>query len=183
MKIGVNILNFGPGATPDSLLRSARVAEALGYHVLMISDHVAITPDVEAQYPAPFYDPFTALAWLAGLTKEVELGTTIAVLPYRHPLQTARIAANIDQLSSGRFILGVGAGWARQEFEALGVPFDRRGAVTNEYLDVIKKCWTNDVVSHDGRWVSFRDVHSAPRPMRLPHPPIWVGGSSRPQCV
>jgi|SRR5579862_9689674 len=178
MKIGVNILNFGPGATPASLLRSARLAEALGYHLLMISDHVAVTPDVQGPYPAPFYDPFLALAWLAGVTEKIELGTTVTILPYRHPLQTARIAANLDQLSGGRFILGVGAGWARQEFEALGVPFDHRGEVTKEDLEVIKKCWTNDVVSHAGRWVSFQDVHTGPRPLQSPHPPIWVGGSS-----
>ena len=178
MKIGVNILNFGPGASPKSLQRWARQAETLGYHFVMISDHVAITPDVQSPYPAPFYDPFTTLAWLAGVTEKVELGTTVAILPYRHPLLTARMAACIDQLSGGRFILGVGVGWAKQEFEALGILFQQRGAMANEYLDAIKQCWTNDVVSYEGKWVRFRDVHTGPRPMRSPHPPIWVGGSS-----
>ena len=90
MKVGVNLINFGPGATQDSLARWGQLAEALGYHLLMVSDHVAITPDVHAQYPAPFYDPFVTLAWLAGSTRKVELGTTVAVLPYRHPLEVAR---------------------------------------------------------------------------------------------
>lgn len=178
MKIGVNILNFGPSAIPTVLQRWATEAETLGYHFIMISDHVAITPDVAAAYPTPFYDPFIALAWLTGLTKRVELGTTVTILPYRHPLQTARMAANIDQLSGGRFILGAGVGWAQQEFEALGIPFNRRGALADEYLAVIKQSWTQDVVSYSGRWVSFRDVHTGPRPLRLPHPPIWIGGSS-----
>jgi probable F420-dependent oxidoreductase len=178
MRFGVNILNFGPGASPNTLERWARLAEAFGYDFAMISDHVTVTPDVAAQYPAPFYDPFIALAWLAGTTKKIELGTTITVLPYRHPLQTARMAANIDQLSGGRFILGVGVGWAKQEFTALGVPFEHRGALANEYLEIIRKCWANDVVSHDGRFISFAEVHTAPRPLRSPHPPIWVGGSS-----
>jgi probable F420-dependent oxidoreductase len=178
MKIGVNILNFGPGANPESLKRWALLAEALGYHFVMISDHVAVTPDVQSQYPAPFYDPFITLSWLAGVTEKVELGTTVAILPYRHPLQTARMAAVVDQLSGGRFILGVGVGWARQEFEALGIPFGQRGAIANEYLDVIRKCWTQDEVSYAGKWVSFQNVHTGPRPMRSPHPPIWVGGSS-----
>ena len=178
MKFGINILNFGPGAGPDIFLRWARLAEALGFHFLMISDHIAVTPDVNAVYPAPFYDPFTVLSWLAAKTRKVELGTTVTIIPYRHPLQTARIVANIDQMSGGRFILGVGAGWAEQEFEALGVPFNHRGAITNEYLDVIRKAWSSDVISYDGQYVSFKNVHTAPRPARSPHPPIWVGGSS-----
>ena len=178
MRIGVNLLNFGPGVSPDSLAGWTRLAETLGYHLVMISDHVALTPDVMARYPAPFYDPFTALAWLAAQTTRVELGTTVVILPYRHPLLTARLAANVDQLSGGRFILGVGVGWARQEFEALGLPFERRGAMSDEYLAAIRTAWTSDPASYAGRFVSFRDVHTAPPPVRAPHPPIWVGGAS-----
>jgi probable F420-dependent oxidoreductase len=178
MRAGVNLLNFGPGASVESLARWARLAETLGYHLVMISDHVAITPDVAARYPAPFYDPFTTLGYLAATTQTVELGTTVIVLPYRHPLETARMAANVDRLCGGRFILGVGAGWARQEFEALGVDFARRGAITGEYLEAIKALWTQDVASYRGRFVSFGDVHTAPGPVRRPHPPIWVGGAT-----
>ena len=178
MKVGVNLLNFGPAVSPDSLVRWATLAESLGYHFLMISDHVAITADVEERYPAPFYDPFTALAWVAAQTRRVELGTTVIVLPYRHPLLTARMAANLDRLCGGRFILGVGAGWARQEFEALGVPFERRGAMTDDYLAAIQAAWTQSVATHRGPFVSFEDVRTGPPPLRLPHPPIWVGGSS-----
>lgn len=178
MKFGVNILNFGPGTTPSVLRQWALGAEGLGYHFVMISDHVAITPDVQAHYPVPFYDPFTTLAWLAGITKKVELGTTVAILPYRHPLQTARIAAEVDQLCDGRFIFGVGVGWAKEEFDALGVSFEQRGAISDEYLYAIKECWTKETVSGRGEFVSFKDVHTAPMPARSPHPPIWVGGSS-----
>jgi probable F420-dependent oxidoreductase len=168
VRFGVNVLNFGPHATPEVLARWAERAESLGYHLAMISDHVAITADVQAQYPAPFYDPFLTLAWLAGQTRRIELGTTVTILPYRHPLQTARLAANLDQLSGGRFILGVGVGWARQEFAALGVPFEKRGAITNEYLEVITACFRDEVV---------QGVHTAPRPVRE-RLPIWVGGNS-----
>jgi probable F420-dependent oxidoreductase len=178
MKFGINILNFGPGANPQNLRRWAQLAEELGYHFVMISDHVANTPDVEAPFPAPFYDPFIVLAWLCEVTKKVEIGTTVTILPYRHPLQTARMAANIDQLSGGRLIFGVGAGWARQEFEALGIPFEHRGAIANEYLSVIRDFWTKETISHTGSFVSFRDVTTGPRPAQLPRPPIWVGGSS-----
>ena len=152
--------------------------ESLGYHLVMISDHVAITPDVQEKYPAPFYDPLVCLSWLAANTSTLELGTTVLILPYRNPLLVARMGANIDQLSGGRFILGVGAGWAKGEFQALGVPFDQRGAMSNEYLAAIKALWTSDLASYNGRFVSFESVNTAPRPVREPHPPIWVGGSS-----
>jgi probable F420-dependent oxidoreductase len=178
MRVGVNLINFGPGVSPESLARWTRLAEALGYHLVMISDHVAVTADVGARYPAPFYDPFTTLGYLAGLTATVELGTTVVILPYRHPLQTARMAANVDRLSGGRLIFGIGVGWAQQEFAALGVPFHRRGAITDDYLAAIKTAWTTDVASHHGPFVSFDDVQTGPRPLRTPHPPIWVGGAS-----
>lgn len=178
MKVGVNLINYGPRATPDSLARWATLAEALGYHFVMVSDHVAITPDVQAEYPAPFYDPFVTLAWLAGSTREIELGTTVAVLPYRHPLQVASMAESIDRLSGGRFILGVGVGWARQEFAALGVPFEKRGAMTDDYLAAIRALWAGDIASYAGRFTAFEDVRMSPTSVRSSPPPIWVGGSS-----
>lgn len=97
---------------------------------------MAITPDVAEQYPAPFYDPFTALAWLSGITESLELAMTVAILPYRHPLQLARVGANLDRISNGRFILGVGVGWARDEFEALGIDFKKRGAIAKDFLSM-----------------------------------------------
>jgi probable F420-dependent oxidoreductase len=176
MKIGVNLINFGPSGTLDAMLRWTRLAEALGYHLVMTSDHIAVTPDVSGRYPAPFYEPFTTLGWLAAKARKVELGTTVIIVPYRHPLETARMTAQIDRFCAGRFIFGIGVGWARQEFEALGVPFEQRGAMTNEYLEAIKVCWMNDVASYEGRFVRFRDVDMTPRPIRTP--PIWVGGGS-----
>ena len=112
MKVGVNLINFGPGANPEVLASWARLVEELGFHLLMTSDHVAITPDVAGRYPAPFYEPLTLLGWLAGVTRRLELGTTVIIVPYRHPLETARATAVVDQLCGGRFIFGVGVGWA-----------------------------------------------------------------------
>ena len=178
MKVGVNLLNWGPGASPEALARTTALIEALGYHLVMISDHVAPTPDVAVKYPTPLYDPFTTLGWLAGTTRRIELGTTVIILPYRHPVLTARMAAAIDRLCGGRFIFGVGVGWAKQEFDALGVEFTRRGAIANDYLRAIKTLWTEDVASYAGAFVSFKDVHTGPRPLRAPHPPIWIGGST-----
>ncbi|MEK7445714.1 MAG: LLM class flavin-dependent oxidoreductase [candidate division NC10 bacterium] len=120
MKVGVNLINFGPGATPERLRRWVEVAEGLGYHLLMTSDHVAITADVQSRYPAPFYEPFTTLGWLAGVTRRIEIGATVIIVPYRHPLDTARALACVDQLSGGRLIVGVGVGWAKQEYRGPG---------------------------------------------------------------
>ncbi|MEU0511401.1 LLM class flavin-dependent oxidoreductase [Amycolatopsis sp. NPDC006125] len=159
MRIGVNVPNFGPGTDPGVLRDWGRTVEGLGYDLLMVSDHVAITADVAEQYPAPFYEPFTTLSWLAGVTERIRLGTTVLVLPYRHPLLTARMAANLNALSGGRLVLGVGVGWARQEFAALGVPFERRGALTDEYLDALREAWADP---------GYRTAQI----------PLWIGGNS-----
>lgn len=178
MKVGVNLINFGPDASPDSMKRWAQLTEALGYHLLMTSDHIGVTPDVQGRYPAPLYEPVSTLAWLAGITTTIEIGTTVLIVPYRSALEIAKAFANIDQFSGGRLILGVGIGWAQQEFAGLGVRYNRRGAITDEYLEAIKLLWTQDVASYEGNYVSFEGVNTAPRPLRAPHPPIWVGGPS-----
>ncbi len=160
MRLGVNVPNFGPGTEPGVLRCWAQTVEGLGFDLLMISDHVAVTPDVAEQYPAPFYEPFTTLAWLAGITGRVRLGTTVLIVPYRHPLLIARMAANLNDLSGGRLVLGVGAGWAAQEFGALGVPFRQRGKLTDDYLRAVRAAWADDADYRGGQI------------------PIWVGGNS-----
>ena len=176
MKAGVNILNFGPGASPEALLGWAQVAEALGYHSVFISDHIAITPSIRDRYPEPLYDPFAALAFLAGRTTRVQLGTTVIVLPYRNPLLTARLGANVDQLSNGRFIFGCAVGGWEDEFAALGVSYKQRGHLATESLEAILALWTADApVSYQGRLVRFEDV-SPMATNQKPRPPVWVGG-------
>ncbi|MFP3961599.1 LLM class flavin-dependent oxidoreductase [Actinomadura fulvescens] len=160
MLLGVNVPNFGPGTDPAMLRAWAQTIEGMGFGLLMVSDHVAVTPDVAEQYPAPFYEPFTTLSYLAGVTSRIRLGTTVLIVPYRHPLLIARMAANLNQLSGGRLILGVGVGWARQEFEALGVPFEQRGRLTDEHLRAVRAAWDDEY-----------DYRSGPLP-------IWVGGNS-----
>ena len=160
MRLGVNVPNFGPGTDPDVLRRWAQVAEGLGFDMLMLSDHVVVTPDVAQFYPEPFYEPFTTLAWLAGITERIRLGTTVLIVPYRHPLLIARAAANLNDLSGGRLVLGVGSGWAREEFAALDVPFERRGALTDSHLAAVRAAW---------------DAEPGYRAGSIP---IWVGGNS-----
>ncbi|MEU4077065.1 LLM class F420-dependent oxidoreductase [Streptomyces venezuelae] len=163
MQLGVNVPNFGPGTDPGVLREWARVTEGLGFDLLMVSDHVVVTPDVAERYPEPFHEPFTTLSWLAGLTTKLRLGTTVLVLPYRHPLLVARMAANLHRLSGGRFVLGVGVGWARQEFDALGVPFTERGRLTDECLGTLRDAWR---------------THAADSGNSDVHVPVWVGGHS-----
>lgn len=160
MQIGVNVPNFGPGTDPGRLRDWAQTVEGLGFDLLMISDHIAVTPDVARQYPAPFYEPLTTLSWLAGITERIRLGTTVLIVPYRHPLLVARMTANLNQLSRGRFVLGAGIGWAEQEFEALGAPYRRRGAQTDEYLAAIRAAWADEGDYRSG------DI------------PIWIGGNN-----
>lgn len=156
----MNVPNFGPGTDPGVLRRWAQTVEGLGFDLLMMSDHIAVTADVAEQYPAPFYEPFTTLAWLAGLTGRIGLGTTVLIVPYRHPLLTARMAANLNDLSGGRLVLGVGSGWAVQEFGALGVPFEQRGKLTDDYLRAVRAAWADQ------------------QDYRAGQIPIWVGGNS-----
>jgi len=158
--MGVNVPNFGPGTEPGVLRRWAQTVEGLGFDLLMVSDHIAVTADVAEQYPAPFYEPFTTLAWLAGLTGRIRLGTTVLIVPYRHPLLIARMAANLSDLSGGRLVLGVGSGWAAQEFDALGVPFQQRGKLTDDYLRAVRAAWADQQDYRSGQI------------------PVWVGGNS-----
>lgn len=174
-RLGLNVPNFGPEADPEALLAWARFAEDNGFSTLVVSDHVAPTPEVSALYPPPFYDPFTLLAWLAGQTSTLTLGTSVVVLPYRHPLVTARLSAMLHVLSGGRFVLGAGSGWARSEFAALGLDASARGATTEAHLEIITRAWAEPTVSDEPR---FRDVATGPWPAggRVP---LWVGGASK----
>lgn len=168
MRLGVNVPNFGPGTTVEVLDRWAEVTDGLGYDLLMMSDHVLITPDVAKAYPGPFHDPFTTLAWLAGRHPRLALGTTVLIVPYRPAAPTAQLAAGLHRLTGGGFVLGAGVGWARQEFEALGVPFDKRGQLADTYLREMRRIWAGEA----------HGVQAALSPEEQPGPPIWIGGSS-----
>src|SRR5437899_10074626 len=120
------------------------------------------------------------MAFVAAKTTRLRLVTSVMIVPYRNPVLTAKALATIDVLSKGRVTLGVGVGWMREEFEALGAPdFDRRGAVTDEYLRVFKTLWTESPASFSGRFYRFEALHCRPQPVQKPHPPIWVGGHSK----
>jgi probable F420-dependent oxidoreductase len=152
-------------------------AEEFGFDGVFVPDHILAKPATTQHYGPSWPDPFSLLAFLAGRTRRIQVGASVIVLPYRHPLVTAKAAATVDQVSSGRFIFGVGVGWDEQEFRDLGLGFRERGAIADEYIRIIKAAWANDVPSFSGKYFSFSGATFAPRPLQKPHPPIWVGGS------
>jgi probable F420-dependent oxidoreductase len=196
MKIGVTVRNLGGfGAEAGGIhvcLDLARTAEALGYDSVWVADHVILPVEAQARYPYnesgrisatyrdEIYDPLVMISALAQATERVEIGVAVLVIPYRHPLMTAKMLSTADQLSDGRIILGAGVGWLQDEFEALGLPpehFTRRGSVTNDYLRAMKEAWLNTGPSwYQGRYVRFTDAGTFPHPVRQPHIPIWAGG-------
>jgi probable F420-dependent oxidoreductase len=177
VKLGVHLPQFGRAAGPDSIRRAAVQAEELGFDDVWVSDHIAV-PDGAAYPPAFLYEPVITLTWAGAATARVGLGTTVLILPYRHPLHLAKELASLDQLSGGRVIAGAGVGWLEGEFDALGVPFAERGLRTDEAIDALRACWADDPVSYKGRTTSFEGMKVRPKPA---HPiPIWLGGSSEP---
>jgi probable F420-dependent oxidoreductase len=169
MRLGLYVRNMGPQSAPDTVVACARAVEDAGLAHLWVGDHVAIPPDDAEGSDGRYLDPLGMLAFLAGCTARVELGMGALVLPYRPPLPTAKWVATIQELSRGRLLLGVGVGWMRPEFRALGVDFGRRGRITDATLEFLQRCFAGDVVEEHGQPFLFR-----PRPAR---PPILVGGA------
>ena len=171
---------LGFKATPEAILESACKAEELGYDAVLVNDHIIVdgTPQIVASW-GNTYDPLMVLSYVAARTTRIRLGTSVLIMPYRNPVATAKMMATLDQLSGGRVIAGVGAGWNEAEFAALGVPFEERGARTTEYLRLWEACWAPGETTFHGRFFSFANMHIMPKPLQQPHPPIWVGGSSR----
>jgi probable F420-dependent oxidoreductase len=172
----------------------AQTAEALRFDSVWISDHVVVPQRISSAYPytvdgsfpvsptQAYLEPLATLGYLAGKTQQVRLGIAVLILPYRHPLLTAKMVSTLDNLSSGRIDLGIGVGWMREEFEALGQTadvYEHRGSATDEQLRIFKSVWTEDVTAHAGRFYPFEALGVHPHPVQKPHPPIWVGGHTR----
>ena len=169
MKIDITLRNMGPESTRELVRECAGIAEGAGVDALWVADHIAIPPDDAEGSNGRYLDPLATLAFLAAATTRIGLGVGVLVLPYRRPLPTAKWAATIQELSGGRLLLGAGVGWMAPEFRALGVELRRRGAIADETLDVLNRCFAADEVELNGQPFLFR-----PRP---PRPPILVGGA------
>src|SRR5580658_4163448 len=177
MRLGIHLPQIGRKARPDGIKRAAIQAEELGYDDVWTSEHIII-PAGAMYPPSPiFYDPVLSLTWAAAYTSRVGLGTSVLVLPMRHPLPLAKELATLQNLSGGRFILGAGVGWLAAEFAALGTPFRERGRRMDEGIALMRAVWHDDPVSFPARHIPavVDDMRILPKPEKPI--PIWIGGS------
>jgi len=171
---------LGFPATTAAIVQTAVKAEELGFDALFVNDHVIVDDSPRNEPWRNVYDPLMVLSYVAARTSKILLGTSVLIMPYRNPIVTAKMFATLDQMSGGRAIAGIGAGWNAEEYDALGVTFRQRGARTNEYLRLWKACWEPGPTTFHGRFFSFDNMHVNPKPVQQPHPPIWIGGSGKP---
>ena len=193
MQFGFSVPTSGPLSGVADLTRLAVEGEAMGFDYATFSDHVVIPTDINSRYPYSDTGEFpggarggrhellTEVAFVAAKTSRLRLVTSVMVVPHRPAVLTAKIISTIDVLSGGRLTLGIGAGWLREEFEAIGAPdFAQRGAITDEYLAAFAVLWGQENPTFAGATVKFSNIVFAPKPVQRPGPPIWVGGESGP---
>jgi probable F420-dependent oxidoreductase len=188
MQIGCHLPTQGPVATRAALTTFCHKAEQHGMASLWVSDHVVFPTVGNANYPSgrfphaphtPYLEPVAVLAAAAMCTERARLGSSVFILGHRNPVVMAKTLTTIDTLSQGRLICGVGVGWWREEFAALGIPFTQRGRRADEILQVFKALWTQEKPSFHGTFYQLHDIGFAPKPVQKPHPPLWVGGHSQ----
>jgi probable F420-dependent oxidoreductase len=190
VRIGLFALGIGAAAHPDVSREVARTAERAGVATLWSAEHVVLFDRYDSAYPyapdgafplgadADWLDPFIALTFAAAVTSRIRLATGICLVPEHNPLILAKTVASLDRLAGGRFALGVGIGWSAEEFRALGIPFEGRARRTREYVEVMRKLWSDGVASHDGEFVRFERAGSFPKPAQGAKVPVIFGGES-----
>ena len=193
MEVGLHIPQVGPPSARANVEAFVRSADDAGFDGLWVYDHVVLQKEQQSKYPyspdgslgfpptLDFLEPLTLLTWVAAITKRAKLGTSVLVMPMRQPVLHAKIMASIDFLSGGRFVLGAGVGWWQQEFEALSVPWARRGARMDECLQILRNLWTDEFSSFKGEFYDVVDWACNPKPVQPGGIPIWLGGESRKQ--
>ncbi len=192
MRIGLFAVGT-PRMAGGALLRTLAInAERLGFSTLWVPEHVVLVDRYASRYPysqdgqlpaptnAPIFDPFISLATMAAVTSRIQLATGICLVPEHNPLVLAKVVATLDFLSGGRVVLGVGIGWLEEEFRALGVPWERRAKRTREYIEAMRKLWSEEVSSYHGEFVNFDGVRSNPKPIHGGRLPVFFGGESGP---
>ncbi|HJR03101.1 MAG TPA: TIGR03619 family F420-dependent LLM class oxidoreductase, partial [Methylomirabilota bacterium] len=190
MRFGFYLPTRGRTAEPNAIEAMVAHGEALGFSSVVVADHLVFPVTIHSKYPytvsgafpgqGDALDQLSLMAFVAGKSRRLRLISSVMILPHRNPVVTAKMLATIDVLSGGRVTVGVGVGWLREEFQALGAPdFDRRGAVSDEYLRIFKTLWTQDPASFRGEFYRFDALRCLPHPVQKPHPPIWIGGHSK----
>ncbi len=192
MRMGLFLPSVSPIATPEFLEAYAGAAEEGGFDSIWVGEHVVFFDDYESKYPysddgkvglppeSGMLGLFETIAFLAGVTSRLRLGTAVCLVPQRNPVYTAKSVSTADWLANGRLDFGVGIGWLREEFEALNEPFERRAARTREYLEVMKRLWTDEVSKYDGEHFTLPATRMFPKPVQQPHPPVYFGGETDP---
>lgn len=178
MKFGIALPNYGKYAGRKSILELSLAAEEYGFDSIWVSDHLVV-PTNHKGFGSVFFDPIITLSYIASKTKNIKLGTSVIVLPYRNPVTFAKSVSTLDVLSDGRVILGIGAGWLEDEFKALGVNYKEKDEIVNEYIEIIIELFQKESPEFNGKYFVFKDINFYPKPIRKPFPPIWIGGSSK----
>jgi len=180
MKLGLFGINMNICSSPDVAARVTKAAEAAGFESVWTGEHVVLPDPQVAPSPLPpqypLLDPAVALAFVAAHTTKIKLGTGIIILPQRNPLVLAKELASVDVVSNGRLIFGLGIGYLKAEFDALGIPFDNKGARSMEYLQAMQAVWTQEQPSYKGKFVSFAGIQAKPQPVQKPYPQVVIGG-------
>lgn len=181
MKFGLFAINFGSCSDPEAAVRVALHAEAAGFESVWTGEHVVLPePAATRSLPPslPMLDTIVSLTLVAAHTSSIKVGSGIIVLPLRNPVVLAKELASVDVVSNGRLVVGVGAGYIPDEFEAVGVPITERGGRMDDYIDAMRALWSMKHPTFNGRYVSFAGVDAYPRPIQRPGPPIVIGGGS-----
>ena len=191
MNFGIVFANTGFAATPEGAAALGQIAEEAGFESLWTVEHVIVPAGYESAYPYsptgkmpgsednPIPDPLIWLTWVAANTRTIKLATGILILPQRNPIVLSKEVATLDVLSGGRAILGVGVGWLKEEFDAIGVDFEDRGPITDEYMEALRELWTAEEPTFAGRWTSFTKAKMYPKPAQAGGVPLHVGGHSK----
>ena len=188
MRVGISIPNMGPLTSPEILLEIAERAEQYHFSDLWVGDHIIFPAQIRSRYPYPggfsslpthgILEPLVAMSYLGGITKDVRLGVSVLIVPYRNPVVTAKMIATLDVLTGGRVILGAGVGWMAEEFQSVGADYEHRGAVTDEYIRVYQNLCTAEEATFSGKYYRYENLRMAPKPVQKPYPPVWIGGTS-----
>ena len=192
MLFGFNVHTGGPLANKQDIEKIVKHGEKLGFSLLTVPDHIVFPRTINSKYPygsdgslsastacadGNWFEPLTLLSYLAAITDRIKLLPAVLVIPNRPPILSAKTISSIDTLSNGRVIVGCGTGWLEEEFIAVSAPpFKDRGKVTDEFIKIYKELWTKDEPSFSGNYANLSNIHFAPRPAQVPHPPIWIGG-------
>jgi probable F420-dependent oxidoreductase len=190
MKVGVQT-GFSGVTSPELIADFGRISEERGFHSIWVPEHVVFFRDYASRYPYSddgklpgdpdgVMEPLTALTFLAAHTQRIRLGTGVCLVPQRNPIYTAKVVADVDYLSGGRLDFGIGIGWLREEFGALGIPWERRAERTRECIAVMKTLWCDEISHFEGEFYDLPECLQNPKPIQNPHPPLYFGGESEP---